>query len=74
MNESLDKIPTGIVKQNIRKINDIELRAKKLQQKLDALRNQWDDSYDIVQNTDEWKQRCNHYGVSHRYNFYDILA
>lgn len=74
MNESLDKIPTGIVKQNIRKINDIELRAKKLQQKLDALRNQWDDSYDIVHNTDEWKERCNHFGVVHNYYFEDMLA
>ena len=72
--EILNSIKKEVVERNIIKINDIELRAVKLQQKMDSLRRQWDEAYNTVRNTDEWKERCNHFGVVHNYYFEDMLA
>jgi len=72
--EILNSIKKEVVERNITKINDIERRAVKLQQKMDSLRRQWDKAYNIVRNTDEWKERCNHFEVVHNYYFEDVLA
>lgn len=72
--EILNSIKKEVVERNIIKINDIERRAVKLQQKMDSLRRQWDKAYNIVRNTDEWKERCNHFEVVHNYYFEDVLA
>lgn len=62
------------INKKIAKIRKTEEKARKIAEKLAAIRRDWEREYNQIKNTEEWENSCGNHGIISNYNFYDLIS
>ena len=56
------------------KLERLEERARKIQNRLDSVRDQWEDEIDRMKQKGTWEKYCDDRGLTKTYTFGDLLC